>query len=205
MNAWLKVAGIRHLMRWFIADPPTGLQTGHDADHINLDITLENPASAKVFLESMLRSYAAHVGIQALSGVLSNEALDRLILASGAVPRDYLVLVAAGIREAQKRQKARTVGVRDVNRVAGDAAKVKIAELEDDAAAIEGAAKRVATALETVREFSIESRNTTYFRVDTRQRAASSGVLFITGSNRPKIASLDRFEFVRRTRGRTSF
>src|SRR5260221_3011282 len=41
-DAWVKVAGIRHLSRWFQAHPPLGLQTGHDADPIHLDLKLEN-------------------------------------------------------------------------------------------------------------------------------------------------------------------
>jgi hypothetical protein len=169
-DAWLKVAGIRNLSRWFVAEGSVGLQTGQDADHIDLDITLEDPPKAKTFLEEMLRSYARYVGIGYLAGVFSNEALDRLILASGAVPRDYLVLGAAGIREAQKRPKAKTVGVQDINKVAGDAAKVKIAELEDDAAATAGSAQRIAEALNIVREFCIAKRNSTYFRIDFRDR-----------------------------------
>jgi hypothetical protein len=174
-DAWMKIAGIRHLMRWFVSSPTLGLQTGQDADHINLDITLENPAKGKTFLETMLKSYAQHVGIQSLLSLFSREALDRLILASGAVPRDYLVLSAAAIREAQKRQKAKTVGVQDVNRVAGDAAKVKIAELQDDAAAAEDASQRIAGALEIVREFCISERSTTYFRVDFRDKELRQG------------------------------
>ena len=55
-DAWLKVAGIKHLSRWFQSNPPVGLQTGHDADHIDLDVTLENPSGAKDFLEMVLRS-----------------------------------------------------------------------------------------------------------------------------------------------------
>ena len=65
-DAWLKVAGIRHLTRWFQAKPPRGLQTGHDADHIDLDVTLETPSRAKTFLEQVFLSYAQHVGISSV-------------------------------------------------------------------------------------------------------------------------------------------
>jgi len=169
-DAWLKVAGIKHLSRWFQSNPPLGLQTGHDADHIDLDVTLENPSGAKVFLENVLRSYAKHVGINSLFGVLSPQALDRLVLASGAVPRDYLVLSASAIRQAQKREKARVVGVQDVNKAAGEAANVKIAELEEDAAAAEGSTNTILTALQRLRAFCLDEKRCTYFRVDFRDK-----------------------------------
>jgi hypothetical protein len=173
-DAWLKVAGIKHLSRWFQSNPPVGLQTGHDADHIDLDLTLENPSGAKGFLETVLRSYAKHIGITSLFGVLSPQALDRLVLASGAVPRDYLVLSAAAIRQAQKREKARLVGVQDVNKAAGEAANVKIAELEEDAAAVEGSTNSIVDALKRLRAFCLDERRCTYFRVDFRDKESSA-------------------------------
>ena len=133
-DAWLKVTGIRHLTRWFQAKPSLGLQTGHDADPIDLDVTLEEPSQAKNFLEEVFLSYAKYTGILSLSSVLSRTALDRLVLASGAVPRDYLTLSARAISQAQTRENAQRVGVQDVGKVAGDAAEVKISELEEDVA-----------------------------------------------------------------------
>jgi len=169
-NAWLKIAGIRHLSRWFQTSPPLGLQTGHDADHIDLDITLEDPLKAKKFLEQVLRSYTKHVGVSSLGNIFSPESLDRLVIASGAVPRDYLVLSAQAVSQAQRREKARLVGVQDVNKVAGDAAKVKIAELEDDAASAKGTTQTIVDALQRVRSFCIDERSYTYFRIDFRDK-----------------------------------
>ncbi len=167
-DAWLKVAGIRHLTRWFQDKPPLGLQTGHDADHIDLDVTLEEPSRAKTFLEQVFLSYATHVGISSLSSILSPTALDRLVLASGAVPRDYLSLSADAISRARTREKARRVGVQDVGQAAGEAAKVKIAELEEDAASIEDTSNRI-KGLQQIRSFC-EEKNCTFFRIDFRDR-----------------------------------
>ncbi|EFF91748.1 conserved hypothetical protein [Streptomyces sp. e14] len=47
-NAWLKIASIRHLTRWFQSSPPLGLQTMHDADLIDLDVTLQDPQRPKL-------------------------------------------------------------------------------------------------------------------------------------------------------------
>jgi hypothetical protein len=173
-DAWLKIAGIKHLSRWFQTDPLLGLQTGHDADHIDLDITLENPSRAKRFLEQVLRSYIKHSGISSLLSVFSPESLDRLVIASGAVPRDYLVLSAGAIRQAQRRERARLVGVQDVNKAAGDAAKVKIAELEDDAASLEGTTQTIINGLQRIRSFCIDERGFTFFRTDFRDKEVRS-------------------------------
>jgi hypothetical protein len=169
-SAWMKVASIRHLTRWFQSSPPMGLQTGQDADLLDLDVTLQDPVRAKRFLENVLQQYARHVGIRALTRIFHPETLDRLVLASGAVPRDYLVLGASAINKAQTREKARLVGVQDVNQAAGDAAQVKIQELEDDMAANVGSATRTITALQRLRSFCLEETSSTYYRVNFRDK-----------------------------------
>ncbi len=169
-DAWLKVASIRHLTRWFQSSPPMGLQTIHDADLIDLDVTLQEPVRAKEFLENVLRQYATRVAVPALTRLFSGEALDRLVLASGAVPRDYLVLASNAIAKAQRRQNAKLVGVQDVNQAAGDAAGVKLQELEDDMASNEGTAEKTLAALKAVRDFCLETTTFTYFLVRYRDK-----------------------------------
>ena len=173
-DAWLKVAGIRHLTRWFQPKPPLGLQTGHDADPIDLDVTLEEPSRAKKFLEAIFLSYAKYTRILSLSSILSPSALDRLVLASGAVPRDYLTLSARAISQAQSRENARHVGVQDVGKVAGDAAKVKISELEEDAASAKGTTNKVIAGLHQIRRFCIDEKNCTFFRIDFSDKESES-------------------------------
>lgn len=166
-DAWLKIATIRHLSRWFQSPPPIGLQTGQDADHIDLDVTLEDPMRAKNFLEQVLTRYASHVGIRALSAVFSPDALNRLVLASGGVPRDYLVLSSRAILRARTRANARTVGVQDVTNAAGEAAQAKVSELEEDISSNE--TPRTLMALDGLRGF-LEQTNWTYFRVGFTDR-----------------------------------
>jgi|GEM_PF-1316383 len=181
IDAWIKVACIKHLSRWFEHNPPTGLQTGHDADHVELDLTLEAPAEAKAFLDQVLNVYSSHVGLNSAKSIFSDEAMNRLFLASGAVPRDYLVLAAATIRIAKARPNARLVGVQDVNRAAGEQSKVKIAELEDDAASqADGGARAIIRALSRVRAFCLDETRYTFFKVDFRdkeQRQAEYGLI----------------------------
>jgi hypothetical protein len=171
-EAWLKVAGIRHLSKWFETDKSKlrGLQLGHDADSIDLDITLENPSRAKAFLEELLRSYTKHIGVSSLVTVFSPESLDRLVIASGAVPRDYLALSGKAIGQARRREKARLVGVQDVNKAAGDAAQIKITELEDDAASAAGTTPTILNGLNRVRRFCIDDKSFTFFRIDFQDK-----------------------------------
>lgn len=168
-NAWLKIASIRHLTRWFQNSPPLGLQTTQDAELIDLDVTLQDPKRAKSFLESILTEYCKAVGIGSLARIFNGKALDRLVLASGAVPRDYLVLASSSVQSAQKREKARLVGAQDVNQVAGDAMQVKLQELEEDMAANVEWANRTIQALSILRGF-LEDTNYTYFLVDYRDK-----------------------------------
>ena len=163
---WLKVAGIRHQTRWFTPNPPVGLQTGHDASIINLDITLEQPSRAKIFLENILRSYVEDSHTVPAANFLSRAALDRLVLACGGVPRDFLELCVAALQIARQRTNARTVGVQDVNHAAGAAAQIKVQELEDDAAAARGRSQQLVSALNEVRVFLLDQKQITFLSID---------------------------------------
>jgi hypothetical protein len=166
-DAWLKVASIEHLSRWYDPELHLGLETGHDASTIDLDLTLHEPSKAKDFLEKVLKGYANHCGITSLSHIYSTGgALDRLVLASGAVPRDYLSTSANAIKQAQKRQNARVVGVQDVNKAAADAKQRKLDELEEDAAAEQGQSAKILRMFQLLRKFCVEDKAWTMFRVD---------------------------------------
>ena len=167
---WLKVAGIQHQTRWFIPNPPTGLQTGHDATIINLDVTLEHPERASKFLSDVLRGYVDECHALPLGRVISSAAIERLVLASGGVPRDFLTLCAASIQTARQRTNASAVGVQDVNNAAGIAGQTKLQELEDDAAAVAGRSAVLIGALNILRSFLLTEKQITFFRVDFRDK-----------------------------------
>lgn len=178
---YLKIAGIKHQTRWFSDNPPVGLQIGHDAEMIDLDVTLENPGLAKSFLSQILAAYCERVGITSTAHVVSTSALDRLVLASGGVPRDFLLLGADSIKLARQRPNARSAGVQDVNEAAGEYGKVKTQELERDAATAVGSASLRLRALETLRSFLLgddrakpEKKKYTFFRVSFGEKEARS-------------------------------
>jgi len=172
-KAWIKVASIRHLTRAFQNAPPLGLQTAQDAEIIDLDVTLQEPKRAQEFLENILTEYCKAVGIGSPSRIFNGKALNRLVLASGAVPRDYLVLASGAIQGAQRRDGARQVGAQDVNQIAGDAMQSKLQELEEDMAANVEFADRAVRALTVIRNF-LEETNYTYFLVDYRDKEAQA-------------------------------
>ncbi|RFF29983.1 ATP-binding protein [Wenzhouxiangella sediminis] len=169
-EVWLKVAGIQHQTRWFVPEPPTGLQTGHDASIISLDVTLEKPEKAKEFLTSILKGYLEEANVLPLTGFLSSSAVDRLVLASGGVPRDFLTLCATSLQQARQRANARLVGVQDVNNAAGIAASTKLQELEDDAAAARGRSAALVSTLHTTREYLLNEQKITFFKIDLRDK-----------------------------------
>ena len=133
-------------------------------------MTLEHPEKAKVFLQDVLRGYVEECGALPLSNVLSASAIDRLVLASGGVPRDFLTLCASSIQTARQREKAQTVGVQDVNNAAGIAGKTKLQELEDDAAATMGRSTALVHSLNKIRDFLLEKEKITFLRVDFRDK-----------------------------------
>lgn len=169
-DVWLKIASIKHLSRWYRPNPPTGLQTGQDANIIDLDLSLQNPNSTIEFLSRVFSSYCSHVGILTVSNIMLKHAIDRLVFASGGVPRDFLTLSASAIGRARLRSSARTVGISDVNQAAGDAAKAKVGELEDDLASNVGFSTQTLQALTSVRELCLDEKGYTYFRIDFRDK-----------------------------------
>ena len=172
-DVWLKIASIRHLSRWYRSSPPVGLQTGQDVNIIDLDLSLQNPSAAIKFLSTVLSSYCRHSGITTTGNVFGRQAVDRLVFASGGVPRDFLTLAASAIPKARSRA-GRTVGSSDVNQAAGDAAKSKIGELEDDLASNAGFSDQTLRALSRIREFCLDEKGYTYFRVDFRDKESKS-------------------------------
>jgi len=162
-DGWIKVASIERLTRPFEPSTKIGLEIPHDASRIDLDLTLENPGAAQDFLESVLSKYTSTAGIKQLSSIAKPEALGRLTIASGGVPRDYLNLFASSIVAARGRNKAREIGREDVARAASESSQSKKRDLEQDVSSdISGA---LLIALERLSN-TVKSEGYAYFRVD---------------------------------------
>jgi hypothetical protein len=132
-NGWLKLASIERLTRTYEPSSRIGLEIPHDATKIDLDVTLEDPAAAQLFLETVLSHYTATAGLSNPASIAKVEALGRLVLASGGVPRDYLNLFSDSIIVAREnRSQAREIGKEDVAAAAGRSSRSKKRDLDLD-------------------------------------------------------------------------
>jgi hypothetical protein len=120
----LKVGSIRHRSNWYVhGSPPQGIKLGDDADEIDLDLTLEKYSIAKDFLTEVLKNLATTVNLGELDFV-TDTGLNRLVLASGGVARDFLAIFRRSVVAARERGSGSTrgekVGAEDVNTAAGE-------------------------------------------------------------------------------------
>ncbi len=136
-NLWLKVGTIRHRTAWYLhGDPPVGVKLGDDADEIDLDLTLEKYSLAKEFLTKVLRSFVNDCVGLTTSQILNEGAVDRLVLASGGVVRDFLAIFRKAVDVARERgedHRGPKIGSEDVNLAAGEHESSKREELKRDA------------------------------------------------------------------------
>lgn len=169
-GVWIKVGTIRHRTLHYVGgNPPFGMKIGDDADAIDLDLTLEKYELAKAFLESILQGLASECNINDSSKLLSRKALDRLVIASGGVARDFLTIFRRSIdfaREhsvAQYQHRGGNITAEDINMAAGQHDGAKREELKRDAGQDQ---KHLEGALQKIREFCVEKRNTNCFLID---------------------------------------
>jgi len=171
-HLWVKVGTIRHRSTWYInGDPPIGMKMGDDGDEIDLDLTLERYDQAKDFLVRILRGFFDSVNLK-IDEILTDGALDRLVLASGGVARDFLGIFRRSIPVARNRKvhpRGPKIGVEDVNAAAGEYDQYKREELSRDTF------KEDETPIEDefskVRDFCLNSANANCFLIekDTKQ------------------------------------
>lgn len=169
-NLWLKVGTIRHRTTWYIhGDPPIGLKMGDDADDIDLDLTLEKYGLTKTFLKKILQGFLEDISELTIDNLLTPEAIDRLVLASGGVSRDFLNIFRRSINIARERlqmdpkhHRGQRIGAEDVNNASGEYEASKREELSrdtlDDRSSLE-------TAFEDVRVFCLSIANSNVFLI----------------------------------------
>jgi hypothetical protein len=137
---YLKICGVRHRINDFVeGHPPTGLQVGHDAGDVSLDITLEQFTAAQRFLEQVLAGVctATDTGLKP-EDLATETGRERLVLGSGGVARDYLDLTSKALRRANEREARadrphNRITAEDVNEVATELLNRKQDDLKRDA------------------------------------------------------------------------
>jgi hypothetical protein len=179
---WLKIGTIRHRSRWYIhGDPPIGVKLGDDADSIDLNLTLEKYSLTKEFLSKVLHSFAQDSKIE-VSDLLNEGAVDRLVLASGGVARDFLAIFRKAVTVALERgddSRGPKIGSEDVNRAAGEHEESKREELKreelkrdviEDQAEIEKQFKKIVG-------FCIEEAQANLFLIDKARSGKEVGLI----------------------------
>ena len=149
---WLKVGTIKHRSQWYRhSDPPVGVKLGDDAKEINLDVTLEKFETLKDFLKKILTNLIEEKSKFPLKDLINATALDRLIIASGGVARDFIGIFSNSIGIARNRgashHRGSKIGAEDVNAAAGEYDPNKREEFKLDSAedrdALEAAFQRL--------------------------------------------------------------
>ena len=136
-GVWLKIGSIQYRTRLYSGSMNLGVQESHDVRVLSLDRGLLDFESSKRFLERILSALAEEVGVD-VERLLSDGAKDRLVLAAGGVPRDYLGLLGGAIAVARNRGSTEKSGsdrviAEDVNEAAGRTLEMKVNDLEEDA------------------------------------------------------------------------
>lgn len=166
-GVWIKVGTIRHRTDHYRhGNPPTGMKLGDDADEVDLDLTLEKYDLAKGFLNRILGGLLQEAGIQAHSDILTDGAIDRLVLASGGVARDFLTIFRRSIdcaRESGDEEHDHRIGAEDVNRASGEHDGSKRDELRRDTAEDSG---ELESAFGIIRDFCLDEANANCFLVE---------------------------------------
>lgn len=140
-NVWLKIGSVQSRTQTFAdGDPPKGMQPPHDVQHLSLDVGLADFRTAQTFLEQVAGGVLTPAGFN-LREVLTETARERAVLiAGGAVARDYfdLLITAADVawERAQRAQKADedfTINAENVQAAAGLRLERKQNDLRNDA------------------------------------------------------------------------
>jgi len=163
---WIKVGTIRHRTDHYrYGNPPVGMKLGDDAEEIDLDITLEKYDTAKSFLAKVLDGLLKETEIRR-EKILSNSALDRLVLASGGVARDFLSIFQRAIIHARERgddTSGSTISVVDVNRAAGEHDTSKRDDFRRDT---NEDTERIEKAFNIIRDFCLTEANANCFLIE---------------------------------------
>jgi len=168
-SLWLKIGTIRQRTDWYRhGDPPIGIKLGDDADQIDLDITLEKYSIARDFLQKILRNFATQADVD-LTLLMTDGALERLVLASGGVARDFLSVFRASVSVARERLRSSDRGndkitAEDVNMAAGEYDQFKREDFKRDISADEE--EELQEEFQRLKDFCLDKANANCFLLD---------------------------------------
>jgi Cdc6-like AAA superfamily ATPase len=131
---FFKIATLRHATVLYAdrGKQPTGAQERNDYQPINVDFTLADFKRTSSQLRRILYSYGARVKMKQneVDGLFRGLGFDRLVLASGGVPRDFLALLLEVL--APKMEGEEIIGKDDVRLLSLGVFQKRIEELKTD-------------------------------------------------------------------------
>jgi hypothetical protein len=131
---YFKFATLRHASILFAdrGSQPTGAQERHDYQPINVDFTLADFKKTAAQLREILYRYGekARMTREQIDALFMGEGFDRLVLASGGVPRDFLSLLLEAL--SQKPPGQERIGKDDVRILSLAVLQRRIEELKVD-------------------------------------------------------------------------
>ncbi len=134
-NLYLKIATIKHRTSLYTqtAETYVGIESGHDAQTIELDYTLDQLPALEDFMWDLLKQ--ANINSNAnvhLETLITQNAFKQLCLASGGVPRDFLSLFIKLCNKIINGEKA--ISKPEVNEVAIENSPNKFENFKRDSA-----------------------------------------------------------------------
>jgi len=181
-NLWIKVGTIKNRSTWYIHSPqPIGLKLGDDADEINLDLTLEKFSVSKDFLKAILETYINESQAPSLNDFVADGGMERLVMASGGVTRDFLGIFRRSIDETRERltrnrnhPRGPKIGAEDVNVASGGYGETKKEEFQRDT--LEDR-QELEEAFNKLRMFCLDKSKTNIFLVDQDLKGSDNELL----------------------------
>ncbi|MCH9033755.1 MAG: hypothetical protein IID42_04545 [Planctomycetes bacterium] len=179
-HLWLKIGTKRHRTVWYKrGDAPLGMRIGDDARDIDLDLSLDRMDEIREYFREILKSFVDEAGLGSIEALLTGEAMTRLVVASGAVPRDAVSICIRAVDIAvermsgnQRQGSARRIDCEDINEASRSFyERTKMVELQRDTSDDER--NKLLETFDRVRSFC-QTNGKTWFLVNADYRTAEA-------------------------------
>ncbi|MCF8378615.1 MAG: hypothetical protein K9H49_03500 [Bacteroidales bacterium] len=173
---YLKVATIRHRTDLIRHEEQTiGVELTQDVEEINLDRTLEDLSSPSEYLGRILNFMAKDVGLDnAKENLFNHNAFEKLVIASGGVPRDFLTIFVNAIDNAVSSGKTEHLTSTNIWKAASSFSyRSKLKALRDDVSA---ESAMIETVFRDIMRFCIQEKKRTCFLISQDEAQAASSI-----------------------------
>jgi hypothetical protein len=163
---YFKIATLRHASVLYAdrGGQPTGAQERHDYQPIDVDFTLANFSRTSSQLRQILYQFGQRAGMSRdqIDGLFKGEGFERLVLASGGVPRDFLSLLLEGL--SPKHEGEEMLGKDDIRILSLAVLQRRIEELKVDAE--EQDQDALVRGIHAIRKFCLEKKSNVFLVAD---------------------------------------